>query len=186
MGLSAAQLAALKADIAANVNTIPAGQPFAGVQVKLVPATEEGNGVIAFWYNLAATPDYWVWRTFVPDAEIYETTTGDGTAWSWSIYIARSQAERDAWRQMVNMKGGVNASLANVRAGVADIFSGAGGAAQRTHLLTVGRRLAGNAEKLFSAATAGGVGQRGGTANPDTMAFEGPLTLTDVLNARNS
>jgi hypothetical protein len=165
--LTAAQLQALKSDLAANFPTLQ---------------DEEA----AAQYNVPANPDYWVWRSFVPDSEIYAATSPDSTTWSWTIFIGRSQGERDAWRQMVNMAGGLNPSLANVRAGVADIFSGAGGVNQRAYLLSVGRRKSTRGEKLFATATAGGAGQRGSTANPDTMGFEGLITAADVSQARNA
>jgi len=157
--LTPAQLATLKSDMAANFPGLP---------------DEEAAAA----YNVAASPDYWVWRNLVTESEVYESPSVDGTFWSWTIYIARSQAEREAWRQMVSMRGGLKPSLANVRIGVADIFSGAGGAAQRTHLLTVGRRKATRGEKLFAAGT-------GSTADPATMAVEGLITATNVSEARN-
>ncbi len=138
---------------------------------------------IANAYNLNATPDYWVWKTSLRAKDIYETTTADATTWSWTTYINRSQGERDGWQELFAVTGMTNPSLANVRQGVADIFSGAGGATQRTHLLTIARRLARRAEKLFAIATVGGVGTRGSTANPDTMTFEGLVTFRDVANA---
>lgn len=174
MSLSPAQLAAIKADIAADPT------------LSAFPNNSDGNDAIRLAYNLLPAVDFWVWRTFVPDAEITGNTTVDGTAWSWTAYIARSQGERDAWRQMVNMAGGINASLPNVRSGVADIFSGAGGTAQRTHLLTIGRRKATRIEKLLATPTAGGVGNPGITSNPATMTQEGGLTGADVEAARNS
>ena len=141
------------------------------------PMNDDGANAIAIALSAIATPDYWVWRSFVPDAELYEATTADGTTWSWTTFIGRSQGERDAWRQMVNMKGGIAPYLANVRAGIADIFSGAGGAAQRTHLLTSGRRKATRAEQLFATGA-------GTTAAPSIMGFEGTLTIADVTAAR--
>lgn len=184
MTLSPAQLATLKADVAANTATID----LAGVQVQIKDTVNTGdvNAEVAKWYNLTVSPAYWIWKSFVRDREIYEVTTDDATSWSWTTFIGRSQGERDAWRQMVNMAGGMNPSLASVRAGVADIFSGAGGLNQRTHLLTLGRRLPTNVEKLFAVATVGGVGNRGSTTNPDTMAFEGKLFGDDITAARNS
>lgn len=176
MALTSGQLAALKADINANQTTIVVGG--VSIAIKDLPNNPDVNVEIAAWYNLA-TAAFWVWRSFVRDQDIYSQTSVDNTTWSWSIFIARSQGERDAWRQMVNMAGGLNPSLANVRAGVADIFSGAGGAAQRVHLLTIGRRLATNAEKLFAAGT-------GDTANPATMGYEGPIIGGDITAARNS
>ena len=175
--LSSAQLAALKAHVAANTNTIQLGPDV--VQIKDTPNSPDANNEVAAWYNGNASPDFWAWRTFVADTEVYETTTADATTWSWTIFIGRSQGERDAWRQMNMRSGGINPSLLNVRNGVADVFSGAGGAAQRTHLLAIGRRVATNAEKLFST----GIGT---TVSPATMGREGNVSGGDVTDARNS
>lgn len=178
--LTSAQLALLKADIAANTNTIDfGGTP---TQIKDLPNNGDANIEIANWYNGTASPDFWAWRSFVPDQEIYSSASPDATTWSWTTFIGRSQGERDAWRQMVNMAGGLNPSLANTRAGVADIFSGAGGANQRAFLLSIGRRKATRIEKLFKTAGAGS------TADPATSAYSDGFTLqgNDVTQARNS
>jgi len=70
MALTSAQLATLKADIAANTNTIPAGQPwtnsFAGQAINTIPNAGDGNATIAAWYNQTASPAYVVWRTEAP------------------------------------------------------------------------------------------------------------------------
>lgn len=165
MSLTPLQLQTLKTDILADG------------ALSVLPNTPDGNFAIAAAYAAVASPDFWVWRTFVPDSEIYESTV-DGTSWSWTTFIGRSQGERDAWRQMVNMKGGLNASLLNTRNGIADIFSGVGGAGQRTYLLNVARRLATRVEKLFATGT-------GSTGSPATMGFEGALSIDDIQQARS-
>jgi hypothetical protein len=77
--LTAAQQAALKADIAANAATIPAGQPwtngFAGVQVKNVPNTPDGNATLAGFYNQTAAPDYFVWDRAADAFAIFNQVT---------------------------------------------------------------------------------------------------------------
>lgn len=65
MPLTPAQLATLKADIAANTNTIPAGRPFAGTAINALPNTPDANFEIALWYGLTASPAYLAWRTDV-------------------------------------------------------------------------------------------------------------------------
>ena len=169
MALTAAQYQALKTFILADPTL--SAQPMDG----------NGNDTIQIALNAVAAPDFWVWKSFVTDQDIYSQTTADGTSWSWPAFIARSQGERDGWREMVNMAGGVNPSLANVRQGIADIFSGSTNSApaQRTHLLTIGRRKATVAEKLFATGT-------GSTATPATMGFEGTITDNDVDTARHS
>ena len=166
LGLTLAQSQTLKADILAD--PILAGQP----------QTSDGAFAIAAAYNLLAIPDFWVWRTAVPQHEIVGATSPDGTTWSWTAYIARSQGERDGWREMFADTGGINASRPNIRQGLADIFSGPSGAAQRTHLLAIGRRAATRAEKLFATGL-------GTSASPATMTVEGELTYQDVLTARS-
>ena len=174
MALTTAQLATLKAAIAADS------------ELAAIPNNPDGAFAIALLLNATPVPDYWVWRSKVTQAECVSTTSPDGTTFSWSVYIGRSQGERDAWREMFADTGSVNPSNANVRSAFADIFSGAGGATQRAHLLSIGRRKATRGEKIFAAATVGGSGQRGSSANPDTMGFEGSLTYNDVDTARNS
>jgi hypothetical protein len=165
MPLTSTQQTTLAADIAAD-GTLGA-----------LPHNSDSADAIATAYAVNASPDFWVWRTSVPAKEIYETTTADATVWSWTAYIARSQAERDAWGAMTMALGVINAALANTRQGIADIFSGTGIAAtQRTHLLTVGRRRATRIEKLLATGT-------GSTASPAVMGFEGALSLNDVLHA---
>lgn len=164
--LTTAQLLVLKTDIMAD-----------GALSGLAH-TPDNADLIAQLYNQVASPAFWVWRTSVPVQEILETTTGDGTSWSWVIYIGRSQAERDGWRDMTRA-GSLNVALLSTRQGLADIFSGAGGLAQRTHLLTVGRRQATRAEKLLAIGA-------GLPATPATMGFEGALRYTDIQNAWGS
>jgi hypothetical protein len=166
MQFSPAQVTALKAYIA--------------TQPTLLAQLNTGQDqAVADALNANASPDFWVWRTSVSQLEIVTTTTADGTVWSWPAFIARTQGERDGWREMFADGGSVNASLANVRQGFADIFSNgpAGAAAQRTHLLTVGRRKATLAEKVCASGT-------GSTASPGTLDLEGAVAAGDVGQLR--
>ena len=169
--LTNAQLATLKADILAD-GTLNA-----------FPNNSDGAFSIALIYNLIVAPDFWTWRTAVSKDELVGSTSVDGTVFNWTGagYITRSQGERDAFAQIFNGAGFVNASLANVRQAFGDIFSGgtAPAPANRTHLLTVARRKATRIEKLF----ASGIGS---TASPALMNFEGNINYNDILLARNS
>lgn len=165
--LTPSQLATVKADILAD-STLNA-----------FPNNPDGNTEIAKRYNLIVSPNYWVWRSSMSQSEVVGVTSVDGTVWSWTLYINRSQGERDGWREMFADTGTINPSLANVRQGLNDIFSGAGGLPQRTHLLTVGRRLASRLEKLLATGA-------GTTATPSNMNFEGNVTFEDVQAARES
>lgn len=142
------------------------------------------NEEAAALLNAFPTPDFWVWRTNVSKAEIVQKTSIDGTTFNWvgNGFITRSVGELTAWQEMFNGSQAINPSLANVRTAFSDIFSGTGNAAaNRTHLLTVARRKATVAEKLFAAGT-------GTTASPAVMGVgaEGEVTGDDVSEALNS
>lgn len=156
MALTAAQLTTLKNDIAAD----PA---FASV-----PHNSDGAFLVAAAYNLPASPDFTVWKTDVPTSQCKQ-------AMVWTEFIGRSAGEREAWQFMLS-NGTINASDANVRQGILDIFSGAQGATSRSNLTAIAKRLATRAEKLFATGT-------GSNASPATMAFEGSLSYQDVQNA---
>lgn len=146
------------------------------------PSGPDGSYEIAASYNLIAAPDFWVWRSSVTKDELVNSTSVDGTTFSWTGagFITRAQGERDAWREMFSGNNTVNPSLAQVRQAFADIFSGntAPAPANRTHLSTVSRRRATRAEKLFALGP-------GTTASPAIMGFEGTLNYQDVEAARN-
>lgn len=159
MALTTAQLATLKADILAN--------PTLSSQ----PMNSDGHFFIAQYYNVTASPDFWVWRTNVP-------TKDCKTAMVWTEYIGRSAGEREAWQFMLS-NGIINAADVNVRQGIQDIFSGPSGLQSRTNLTNIARRLATRAETLLATGT-------GSTASPATMGFEGNLSFQDIELARNS
>jgi hypothetical protein len=185
MTLSAQHKSTLKADIAANTATIN------GVQIKNMPNNSDANFAIAQWYSSQAAPDYFVWRTSVARAEIYNITSESGTSWDWTFYKNQSVTEQNAWVQMF-MGDQADFSRVNLRAGIGKIFT-AGSSVNRDHALAIGRRRANRVEKLFGTAVAnppantgndGGV--RGTATNPDVMGYEGAITGDDVESARNS
>lgn len=169
--LSAAQLSTLKASILAD--SVLAAKP----------VTSDGHTEIAAAYNLNASPDFWVWRSSVSKDDLVGSVSVDGTTFNWTGtgYITRTQGERDAFNAIFSAVGTVNPSIASVRQAFADIFSGstAPAPANRTHLLTIARRKATRAEKLFATGT-------GSTASPAVLGFEGLLTYQDVEAARQS
>jgi len=166
MALTPEQWSALKADMAKNP------------VMNALEHTTENAAMIAAMYALPAQPDFWVWRTSLTKAEIVSSTSVDGTTWNYTIYIARSQGERDCWGDMFSDRAGVNPSLPNVRQGWADIFSGGPGTAQRTHLLAMARRLANRGEKIYATPQS-----PASTSSPSTLTFEGTFSYDDVLNA---
>jgi hypothetical protein len=110
---------------------------------------------------------------------IYNSTSPDATTWSWTTYKAQSVTEQNAWVQMF-MGDQADFSKANLRAGVAAIFTGSAQAnAQQAHVLAMGRRLAKRVEKALASGT-------GSTASPAVMSFEGTIGFQDVEAARAS
>lgn len=182
MALTASQLATLKADIAANTSTIPAGQPwtgsFAGQQVNAVTDSGDGNVAIAGWYNLTATPSFTLWRKAVPLAEIANSLNGSELAGLTTANHTRLQTVIT----LLSFAGGANPSDADQRAFWDDIFSGAGGSITRVALLAIWKKLASNIQRLLATGT-------GSDASPattqnglgDSFAING----MDVEAARN-
>ena len=170
-----AQQAIVKADILANSD------------LNSKPNTCDGGYAIALLYNVAAVPDYWVWRTSVSKEECVSvpSTDADGVTvrnfiWTGNGFITRSVGEQTAWSDLFSGSDGANASRPNTRQGFADVFTGTGNAANnRTHLLNVFRRKATRLEKLLATGT-------GTPAAPALMTWEGAVTFSDVCLARNS
>lgn len=163
--------------------------------IDITPSLDEN--ALAEMANEFSDPDYWVWRTSVSKHEVTDTTSihTDGTtvtAFSWGGaqggYIARSQGERDAWRELFNTGLEIKPYLANVRTAINDIFSGTGAAAvgNRNHLWGISQRKCTVGEKLFVSVTVGGptqTGSRGAKTNPDTLGPEGDVTPQNIVDA---
>lgn len=167
--LTPAQLQTLKAAIAAETDA-----------AFVADRTVGNTGLMAEFYNQAASPDFWAWRTSVHKREFTSSTSVDGTvfAWTGTGFITRSVGERDAWRELFDAEGFCNPSLANVRQAFTDIFSGATAPApaNRTHLSTVARRKVTRGERLFATGT-------GSTASPGLLGFEGAVSNEDIVRA---
>jgi hypothetical protein len=157
--LTTQQLATLKADILAD--------PALAEQ----PMNDDGHFAIAAAYNLAASPAWRVWKSSITTSDCKDVV-------NWTEYIGRSAGERAAFEFLLS-NGIINPSRANVRQGIADMFSGTQGQITRLALLALGKRDATRAEKLFSTGT-------GSDGTPATMTFEGNLSYSEVSAARNS
>lgn len=130
---------------------------------------------VADWFNLNST--FIVWRTSVTQSEYQNVTSSSGTNFDWASaggFIARSQAERDAWRTLF-AQGVVDPSKTNVRSAFDDIFSGTGTGAvnNRTHLAATSKRVATNGERALST----GIGT---TISPGFTTWEGVVTVLDA------
>jgi hypothetical protein len=176
MALTPAQRIILRADIQADatLNTLPHN-------------SNSADQIVAA-YNADASPAFWVWRTSISKVEYVNSTSVDGTVFSYvgTGFITRSAGEQAAWRDMFDNGGNaVNPSLPQVRQAFLDIFSGAvaPAPANRTHLATMSRRRATRLEKLFAVASSGpgtGTGALGATGNPGALVVEGLLSSAEA------
>lgn len=191
--LTTEQLAALKAAILAD--------PI----LSQLDGSTDSNAAIASAFNLAASPDYYVWRTNVSIDSLLDQIT-------WANYTPADAADNTVLYQnramlcqtkqmnlqlMLQGRTVFNAGKASLRGGLNDattnLPSGASGANRPggwVGILPVLKRRATRAEKLYSV-VGSGVGNAGGDArgastNPDVLVFEGSISTGDVDAARNS
>lgn len=201
MPLTQAQKQTLKADIAANANTIPPGQPwtgsFAGQAINTLPNGGDANAAIAGWYSLAATPDYIVWRDLPMESVLNLITFASMTpadavpttpALTVDVYRARALACQGKQFNLQNLILGRTVApmkRTNYRAAMQDcltnIPAGASGALIAANWVGVrdaAKFTAKNVEKLFATGA-------GTTATPSDLGYEGSITGDDVEQSRN-
>jgi len=164
--LTPTQQQTLKADILANSD------------LDSLPNTPDGAFEIARLYGLAASPAFFVWRTSVSEAEIMQ----NGFDWVRVDNLSIGKARIMDW--LFRSTGAMNPSLGNVRAGIIECWKGtAPDLAVQAAIFGHCQRLAARVEKLF--AVGAGTSVVNGIG-PATMAFEGALSFSDVLEARNN
>jgi len=201
MPLTQAQKTALKTDIAANTNTIPAGYPwsgfYAGAAINTLGNGPDENTAIAGWYNLTATPDFVVWRDLPMETVLnlitFASMTPAGSVPTTpdldvQVWIARSLACQGKQFNLQNLTLGRTVApmkRANYRAAMQDcltnIPAGANGAAIAANWVGVrdaAKQLATNFEKLFATGT-------GSTASPADLVLEGAVSRADIQEARD-
>lgn len=168
MPLTPAQLITLGTHIAANTATIN------GVQIKDLPRTADNAFDVAAWYNVQADPAYYVWRTSLTIDEVMLN------GFDWTRVDNLSVGKSRIWEWMFQL-GSIDPSKPNIRAGINAVWVGtAADLAVRAAVYTHCYRPCTRGELVFAAATADGVGQRGTTANPDTMGFEGRVEIDEL------
>lgn len=196
MPLTPAQLATLKADVQANTATIPAGQPwsgiFAGIQVRDVPNSSDGNAAVAGWYNLTASPDYTVWRdlpittvlNLITFANMTPVDAADGTQ-TWANRSLACQGKQLNLQNLILGRATAPMKLTNFRSAIQDALTGlpagAGGAvvgANWPGVRDAAKFLATNFEKVFAVGA-------GTPAAPSDLTIEGRVTVADVSDALN-
>lgn len=175
MNLTSAQLTKLKNDINANATVIQTGS--GPTAIMNIPNTPDTNVDIANWYNLTASPAWTVWRKNVTIVQIGDNINGGELAGLTANNQTRLQTI------ILLSDQGVNPSLADRRQFFSDIFSGAGGTITSAQLLALWKRIATNAQKLFST----GTGSDASPATTDSNVNDSfILTGADVTAARNS
>jgi hypothetical protein len=196
MILTAAQLQAIKADIAANSD------------LNAFPNTDDGNFAIAALYNALTAIAFFVYRTNIPVQDIFDqitwanltpadappaaadTTLSDHLAWQSRALAC--QAKQFNVQLLLQGQSLVNGAKPNVRAGLQDALtnvpSGAAGAlvsggwvGVRDNALA---RKATRIEKLFATTAVNHDGSTAAAAA--TMVIEGAISGADIRNARNS
>ncbi len=188
MALTQTQLAALKADIAAD--------PTLSAQ----PNTPDGDDAIAAAYNLPAAGPYIVWCSSVPGDTVFNAITWANltpadaiptdTQLNVAIWSARSlccQGKQFNLQTLLVGKDAIACKYKKVRDAFTDaltsIPSGNNGNlkdAGSAAVTTLFQRTATRAEKLFAS------GGAGTAASPSDLNFEGALAWQDVAAARNS
>lgn len=160
MTLTTSQMATLKADILADAS------------LASIPPGADGAVAIAGIYNQIVVPAHTVWRTSVSRDELQQLD-----AFDWAQVDNLSVGKARIWDWMFMRGAEINASKANVRAGIAACFTGSVPlTAIQTAVLTACKRSASRVEKLFALWT-------GSLATPAVMAVEGPISGVDVQTA---
>lgn len=160
--LTPAQLQALR--VAINADPALSAQP----------TNSDGAYAIAEALDRPASPAYIVWRSSVTQDEI----TGQA-GFVWTLVDALSAGSARIWEWMFdNQHKAVNCSAANVRQGIADVWSGnAAKLAVQAVVLTTCKRAATRGEKILATGT-------GTDVSPAVMGFEGEIEYADIEAAR--
>lgn len=150
MLLTSIQAATLKAAMLADANPT------------LVAARQAGNAqAIADYYNTASA--FIVWRTSVAVSEMQGS-------YVWSEIIALTQGQFNAL-SLVQAQNTLNPSVANIRTGMAAIFTSSPNTLAA--LTALAKRAASNVEKLFATGT-------GTNGSPGILVVEGLLGAGDI------
>lgn len=154
------------------------------------------TGAIRAWYNSAASPDFFVWRTEVPTTEVldaisfdkYTPTDAPDTTAIWQNRAFAAQIKQINLQLLLQGRSTLDASKANVRAALRDAViqlptgasgaavspGGASGATTLTACLRKARRI----EKLFSVSSA-----TTGSVTGNLLVYEGQVSELDVVEA---
>lgn len=141
------------------------------------PMNSDGAFAIAEALKANASPDFYVWKQSVAEAEILNN------GMNFTLVDGLTQGKRDEW-SWIFRSGSANPAKANIRAGIIDIWSGtAPKLANQVQIWGHCQKLASRAEKLFSTG-AGTAAIEGGTG-PATTTLTSEITYQEVEQARN-
>lgn len=194
----AAGLLALVSAIASAALTdaqIATLRPIVQAEPTLAQAVATGNDyAIADWLNASAAPDFMVWRTTTPIADVENaiawanftpSDSPDGTQ-TWLNRAIACQARQFNLQMLIQGKTSIATGRPSIRTGLQDALtdlpSGTAGAVRAggwVALKAAISRQATRAEKLLI-----GAGGAGTAANPGVLGFEGKLAYLDIEQAR--
>jgi hypothetical protein len=163
MPLTQAQKTILKADILANQDPV------------IIQAVEDGNDVSgAAWYNLQASPDFFVFKSFVSEQDIKNLGV------DFAEHLIFTAAEERTFRFLTD--NGFDPRFENIRSGLATTLTNH--TDTRDNILSISTKLASNIEKLFSTVGTGVGGGDGSAMNlAAILVFEGEITPRDIREA---
>lgn len=161
MSLTTEQRATLKAHILAN-------------QALGTWVQDRRDDLIAAHYNEPASPAFIVWRTSISKDEVY------GNGFTWAQIDNVNEPRWRIWRELFdNDARTMNPSKANVRQGVAEVWTGtAAKELVRDYVFGKCKRTVNRAERLFATGT-------GTDATPGLLGWEGAVStglISDILN----
>lgn len=181
MTLTASQLTTLKSNLSTNTNTVLINGVATAINV--VPQGAQNAQTIANWYNLSASPAFWVWMDISSLSD-----TGKAIKMSDVGNLTTANSTRLQVSFQIRPDGFVPSSQDD-RSLFSGIFSVAGASGTRTNLLAIWQRQATNIEKLFATGTGtqatGDMNSDGSltVGSPGVLVVVGPITATDIENA---
>lgn len=179
--LTTAQLQTLKTNLASNTNTVLING--VATAINAVPHGADNAQTIADWYNLTASPGFWVWQAIsslndtgnaIKMSDVGNLTTANSTRLQVSFQIRPN---------------GFNPANQDDRALFGSLFSVAGASGTRANLLAAWQRQATNVEKLFATGTGtqatGDLNSDGSltVGSPATLVVVSPISALDIENA---
>lgn len=158
-----------------------------------LPMSNASGSVIAAAYNANAVPDFYVWKTTTPAADIFQAidwnkltpaAAPDGTT-TWTNKNLQCQSKQLNIQTLLTGRDVIASGRSNIRSGLNDALTalpskndGTNQAAGWVAVEAAMKRLGTRAEKLFA------TGGNGAQATPADLVFDGMITPDDAVTAR--